>query len=222
VVVAKEPKGDTHYRFVSGEVATVAGDDVHAGTSVRGELRAERLQLIGRDPDHRLEELLLTDSALVRARIDLPGEVLAERADGRKLPLRDRAGEGPEAAGVQRREIARRDSGRRVLGRAGRPAKRRRSECERAPGGDEQQCYTELLDGDGLPRPPRGAGAVAAPRLVSRARGFDPSSALPRPPVPATSPATGRSGCTARRLEGQRSPSDGRRRRQGLIAATET
>jgi hypothetical protein len=33
LVVAKEPKGDTHYRFVSGEVAAVAGDDVHAGTS---------------------------------------------------------------------------------------------------------------------------------------------------------------------------------------------
>jgi hypothetical protein len=73
---------------------------------VRRELRAERLELIGRDPDHRLEELFLADGALVRARIDLPAEVLAERADTRELALRDRAAEGTEAAGVLRREIA--------------------------------------------------------------------------------------------------------------------
>src|SRR6266508_2019749 len=41
-VVAVQPKGDTHYRVVSGEVATVVGDEGDAGASVRGELRAER------------------------------------------------------------------------------------------------------------------------------------------------------------------------------------
>jgi hypothetical protein len=43
LVVAEEPNGDTHYGFVLGEFAMVAGDEVHDGASVRGELGAEHL-----------------------------------------------------------------------------------------------------------------------------------------------------------------------------------
>src|SRR6266498_620515 len=73
------------------------------------ELGAEGGELVGGDPDHRLEELLLADRALVRSRIDESGEVLSERADAVEVALRDHAAQLTQATRVLRGELARRD-----------------------------------------------------------------------------------------------------------------
>jgi hypothetical protein len=71
------------------------------------------------DADHGPEELLLADGALVGARVDEAGEVLAERADAGEVALGDLAGWLSEAAVVPGRELARRAPGRRRLDRNG-------------------------------------------------------------------------------------------------------
>src|SRR5919108_1171129 len=92
------------------------------------ELRAEAGERAGGHADDALEELLLADGALVRARIDGAREVLAERPDTGEVALGDLAAELPEAAVVLGRELARRDPRRRGLDRGGRGGDRQRGE----------------------------------------------------------------------------------------------
>src|SRR4029453_19577597 len=87
-------------------------------------LGAESGELVGRDADHGLEELLLADRALVGAGVDEPGEVLAEGANAGKVPLRDHAAQLAEAARVLSGELARRDARGGVLDRVGGGGKR--------------------------------------------------------------------------------------------------
>src|SRR6266511_1119610 len=68
------------------------------GALVARKLGAERCQLVGRNPDHGLEELLLADGPLMGAGVDEAGEVLAEGAHAGEVTLRDQAAQLPEAA----------------------------------------------------------------------------------------------------------------------------
>ena len=100
------------------------------------------------DPEDVPQELLLADGALMCARVDLTGEVLAERADAGELAAGDLRPQLAEAALVVRGERRRGDSRRGLL-----HGIRARCERERRRGGDCQrgEAVQAIADHDDLP-----------------------------------------------------------------------
>jgi hypothetical protein len=113
-----------------------------------GELGAEGGR-IG-DAEDVPQELLFADGALVGARVDVTGEVRAERTDAGELAARDLAAQLPESALVVGCERAGRDARRRRLDRRRRAGERERGGEAGHAGGQA----TELVERLHVRRPP--------------------------------------------------------------------